>query len=76
MHEAALLADLQRRLDSDALEDALDTLCALGDLCACRGGFWRELRRSAEYMDLPARSLQLRARLHQALGETVKADHE
>jgi hypothetical protein len=71
--EVALLADLQRRLDSDALEDALDTLWALGDLCDCRGGFWRELRNSADYMDLTNRSKDLRARFHQALAATVKA---
>jgi hypothetical protein len=76
VRETALLGDLQRLLDSDALEHALDVLWTLGDLCVCRGGFWRELRKSAEYMDLPERSLQLRARLHQALAATVKAHHE
>jgi len=41
---------------------ALDTLVELGDLVVPRGGFWKDLIRAAENMDLPDRIPELQKR--------------
>lgn len=69
--ELALLGELARFLARDALEDALEVLRALGDLNNCRGGFWRDLMKSADYLDLITVGQALRVRFHQALASIV-----
>ena len=46
---------------------AFDTLIALGDLVAPRGGFWKDLMRAAENMELLDRIPELQKRFDGAL---------
>ena len=62
-----LLAEYRSFLEHNELELALDRLEELGDLVPCRGGFWRNLERAAESMDLHDRISYLRERFKQAL---------
>ena len=65
-----LLSDYRSYLDHNELELALDMLQELGDLVPCRGGYWRNLERAAETMELRDRIPYFRERFHQ----TGKAD--
>jgi hypothetical protein len=60
------VAELRRRalehVESDELELALDRLEELGELAACRGGFWRDLERAAAMMELDHRAQRLHRR--------------
>jgi hypothetical protein len=49
---------------------ALDTLEQLSHLLGCRGGYWRDLERAAESMDLPDRLPRLRQAFVDALGDS------
>src|SRR5262245_12598005 len=60
-----LLSDYRSYLDHNELELALDMLQELGDLVPCRGGYWRNLERAAETMELQDRIPYLRERFHQ-----------
>jgi hypothetical protein len=61
-----LLSDYRSYLDHNELELALDTLQEFADLVPCRGGYWRNLERAAETMELHDRIPHLRARFEQA----------
>ena len=67
----SLMEQYAHNLERDRLKDTLETLAALGELHSCRGAYWRDLQRAAEYMELPERARELRARLHVALAATV-----
>jgi len=45
---------------------ALDALEAAGDLTPCNGGFWRDLERVAENMDLETQALRFRKKFAEA----------
>jgi len=49
-------------IEHNELELALDALEELGELAACRGGFWRDLERAAAMMELHERAPQFRSR--------------
>jgi hypothetical protein len=55
-----LLARYHEFLEHNEFELALDTLEEIGNLVACRGGFWRDLERAAENMALVERLPKLR----------------
>jgi hypothetical protein len=57
---AALLARYREFLDDNELELALDILEELGHLISARGGFWCDLERAAENMNLVDRLPALR----------------
>lgn len=61
-----LLNDYRSYLDQNELELALDTLQELGDLVPCRGGYWRNLERAADTIQLHDRIPHLRRRFEQA----------
>jgi hypothetical protein len=67
-----LLTQYRECIESARLERALDILQELGDLVPCRGGYWRNLERAAEAMDLADRIPYLRRRFEQ----TGKRAHE
>lgn len=67
MEYERLLSEYRSFLEHNELELALDMLEELGDLVPCRGGFWRNLERAAESMDLHDRIPYLRERFKQAL---------
>jgi hypothetical protein len=64
---AALLAQYQEFLQHNEFELALDRLAELGHLVSARGGFWRDLERAAENMDLVDRLPALRKAFSEAL---------
>jgi hypothetical protein len=55
-----LLSEYGQFLEHNEFELALDMLEQLGDLVDCRGGFWRDLERAAENMELKDRIPELR----------------
>jgi hypothetical protein len=57
---AGLSAQLEEYLEHNELGLALDTLMELGHLATPRGGFWRDLERAAEMMDMMERLPALR----------------
>jgi len=61
-----LLSEFSSFLDHNELELALDMLQELGELVACRGGFWRDLERAAESMSLSNRMPYFRTRFEQS----------
>jgi hypothetical protein len=61
-----LLARYHEYLQHNELELALDALEELGKLVACRGGFWRDLERAAENMELTDRLPALRKKFEEA----------
>ena len=63
-----LLSEYNSYLEHNELELALDMLQELGDLVPCRGGYWRNLERAAETMELHARIPYLRQRFEQTAG--------
>ena len=67
MEYERLLSEYRSFLEHNELELALDMLEELGDLVPCRGGFWRNLERAAESMDLHGRIPYFRERFKQAL---------
>lgn len=60
------LSDYRSYLEHNELELALDMLQELGDLVPCRGGYWRNLERAAETMELRGRIPYLRQRFEQS----------
>ncbi|MEI6780487.1 MAG: hypothetical protein WCQ21_06135 [Verrucomicrobiota bacterium] len=60
-----LLKEYRVYMDRHELELALDRLQGLGDLVPCRGGYWRNLERAAETMELAGRMPYLRSRFEQ-----------
>lgn len=60
-----LLKQYRECIERAQLERALDTLQELGELLPCRGGYWRNLERAAESLDLVARIPHLRRRFEQ-----------
>jgi hypothetical protein len=62
----ALLSQYHEFLEHNELELALDTLEELGDLAGCPGGYWRDLERAAENMELMERLSALRKKSHDA----------
>ena len=61
-----LLSEYNQFLEHNELELALDMLEELGGLVHCRGGFWRDLERAAENMDLKDRITKLRKKFSEA----------
>ncbi|CCD99695.1 hypothetical protein BRAS3809_2920001 [Bradyrhizobium sp. STM 3809] len=57
---AKLYGDFAEYLEHNELELALDTLMELGRLTSPHGGFWRDLERAAEIMNLNDRIPALR----------------
>ncbi len=66
-----LLSDYTSYLDHNELELALDMLQELGDLVRCRGGYWRNLERAAESMELRGRTAYLRQRFEECGKENL-----
>ncbi len=66
-----LLSDYRSYLDHNELELALDMLQELGVLVPCRGGYWRNLERVAESMELQDRIPYLRQRFEQCGKENL-----
>ena len=66
-----LLSAYRSYVDHNELELALDLLQELGDLVPCRGGYWRNLERAAESMQLQNRIPYLRQRFEQAGKESA-----
>ena len=64
-----LLTEYRSYLEHNELELALDTLQDLGDLVACCGGYWRNLERAAESMQLRERIQYLHQRFEQSGGD-------
>src|SRR5947199_27990 len=64
---ATLLARYHEFLEHNEFELALDMLEELGRLIPCRGGFWRDLERAADNMDLVDRLPALRKEFCDAL---------
>lgn len=54
-------------LDHNEHELALDMLQELGELAEPRGGFWKDLIRAAENMELPKRVPHFQQKYHEAL---------
>ena len=63
----ALEKEFAEYLDHNEHELALNALEGLGDLVAPRGGFWRDLMRAAENMELLDRIPQFQRKFDQAL---------
>jgi len=61
-----LLSEYRSFLEHNELELALDMLQGLGDLIPCRGGYWRNLERAAESMNLQHRIPYLHQRFEQS----------
>ncbi len=66
-----LLSEYRSFLEHNEFELALDMLQELGDLIPCRGGYWRNLERAAESMELQHRIPYLRQRFEQT-GKEIK----
>lgn len=62
-----LLSKYRQFLEHNELELALDILEELGGLVHCRGGFWRDLERAAENMNLKDRVPKLRKKFSEAV---------
>ena len=60
-----LLSDYRSYLGHNELELALDMLQELGDLISCPGGYWRNLERAAESMELHHRISYFRQKFEQ-----------
>lgn len=54
-------------LEHNEHELALDMLQELGELVQARGGFWKDLVRAAENMELPQRVPYFKKKYHEAL---------
>jgi hypothetical protein len=66
-----LLTDYRSYLDQNELELALDMLQEFGDLVPCPGGYWRNLERASETMELHDRIPHLRQKFEQAGKESA-----
>jgi len=67
-YDLGTITALTEFVDNNELELALDQLESLGELNACRGGFWRNLEEAAKLMELNDRAAKLRLKFVGALG--------
>ena len=64
---AALETEFEEYLKHNEHELALDKLQELGELLSPRGGFWKDLMRAAENMELSQRTVYLEKKFKEAL---------
>jgi hypothetical protein len=64
---AALETEFEEYLEHNEHELALDTLQELGELVSPRGGFWKDLMRAAENMELLQRLPYFEKKFNEAL---------
>jgi hypothetical protein len=66
LEHAGLLSQYREFLEHNEFELSLDVLEELGHLVSARGGFWRDLERAAECMELGERLPALRKAFSEA----------
>ena len=65
------LSALNEYVHADELVLAIDALCNIGESHHCCGGFWRNMERAANSMELEQRAEAFRKRFNLTLAESV-----
>ena len=67
--EKTLLDQFNEHLGNEQIELALNEIIAIGLRASCPGGFWRNLERAAQSLDLQGHAMQCRVQFNLALDD-------